>query len=108
MMEIFGGSSYRVEGGRCPACHARLDAATDCGGEPRRPREGDFTLCLYCASILRLASGEDLLPATEEDLEMLRRDAEETYFRLMATRAAIQLTTRIREAHQKREQALLN
>lgn len=34
----------------CPGCNAKLDAATH--GRQATPKEGDITVCLYCASVL--------------------------------------------------------
>ena len=36
----------------CPACGATLDAVTNMVGE-RKPQPGDWSVCSYCAAVLR-------------------------------------------------------
>jgi hypothetical protein len=57
----------RVKESICPNCGKQLDAATSCYGAKEKPHSGDFSVCLYCAAILRF--GDDLnlcLPKKEE------------------------------------------
>jgi hypothetical protein len=48
----------------CPSCSAKIDMATPIGGGEAQPKPGDFTICLYCAAMLRVndADGFDVLP----------------------------------------------
>lgn len=36
----------------CPVCTNFLDAATPCNNKDDFPKEGDITICAYCAAIL--------------------------------------------------------
>lgn len=50
----------------CPKCNASLDSATSVG--LNTPSVGDFSVCLYCQSILRFGLGLVLEQATEADV----------------------------------------
>jgi hypothetical protein len=78
--------SHRIGEKYCPVCHHLIDTASLISEEsrmekPRPPKEGDFSLCLYCATILRFdadlqhrrAAESELLELESEDLYRLRR-----------------------------------
>lgn len=60
-------SDYRVKPNICPNCGKTLDAATACEGD-RKPAPGDFTVCIYCAIILRFDNDMNLREVTKEEL----------------------------------------
>jgi hypothetical protein len=47
-------TTYHLEEARCPWCDKRLDAVTDADVHERGPDPGDLTICIQCASLLRL------------------------------------------------------
>jgi hypothetical protein len=67
-----------IEGNKCPKCWAKIDANTCTDGDST-PDPGDFSVCSFCASILRydsnlklfLATAEDFAECDEEFVEML-------------------------------------
>lgn len=44
--------STRIQEDACPACSSALDAASDLDGDDR-PKEGDVSVCFYCAAVLQ-------------------------------------------------------
>lgn len=57
----------------CPHCGAELDAATHAGpGEPQ-PKEGDVSVCLYCAGMLEYGPGLALRPLDIDTLPIQMR-----------------------------------
>lgn len=56
---------------KCPKCSATLDGVTSVRGKDESPDQGDFTLCIYCATPLRFTDGLGLRLATEDDLAEL-------------------------------------
>lgn len=65
----------RVPSAPCPTCGKKLDAAT-CMSSDAQPRPGDYTVCLYCANVLRFRDGMKLAVLSLEDAEDLARDRE--------------------------------
>lgn len=49
----------RVEGQLCPSCATMLDGFT-CVTAEAMPQAGDFTVCFYCANVLRWSEGMKL------------------------------------------------
>lgn len=49
----------------CPSCGTVIDSHSH---PHKTPKPGDFTICAYCASVLRYGGGLVLLAATEADL----------------------------------------
>jgi hypothetical protein len=46
----------RITGSTCPRCHKQIDGGTrinDEGGGSAQPLPGDFSVCLYCGTLLR-------------------------------------------------------
>lgn len=55
---------------RCPVCNHKLDASSSFEGHT--PKEGDFSVCIECASILRFKDPELRLGlATQDDIDPL-------------------------------------
>lgn len=55
---------------RCTGCDKVLDGATNTGQAAAPPKPGDFSVCAYCAAILRFEAGA-LREATASDLDEL-------------------------------------
>lgn len=58
----------------CPNCKKNQDGAF---GGNRMPQDGDYCVCIYCATISRYEVTDDtyaLRVATEQDLEVARRE----------------------------------
>lgn len=51
---------------RCPECQRLLDAATDVASD-QRPRDGDWSICLYCQAFLVFRANGRLRPAAEDE-----------------------------------------
>lgn len=71
----------RVPASACPKCGAVLDAATEVS---RRgpPREGDFTVCIECLSLLTFEAGLTLRRLTEEEFAGLPAETVENLDRI--------------------------
>jgi hypothetical protein len=52
---------------RCPCCLKTLDGATS-AGERKTPLPGDFSVCVYCTSILQFNTDLTLRQITAETL----------------------------------------
>ena len=53
----------------CPKCGALIDACTDAYGDAV-PVAGDFTVCIYCAQILRFADDMEIYMPTADELKV--------------------------------------
>lgn len=58
----------------CPNCASKLDAATSARLDDAHPKEGDFSLCAYCGSILVFRADLTLRNATTREAFMFVRD----------------------------------
>jgi len=76
-------NSFAYDLQHCPACKHELDVATSAADDDRKPKEGDFSLCMYCGEILRFIENFKLKVADQEDLEDLIDDSIETYDQLL-------------------------
>lgn len=54
----------------CPGCGANLSATSSIGSNAM-PAPGDFTVCWYCAMMLRYGESHQLRRATTDDLAYL-------------------------------------
>lgn len=61
----------------CTACGTLLDA---CDG-PGTPSEGDYTVCVYCASINVFDDGLKLRAPTQEEITQIQADERYPYIR---------------------------
>jgi hypothetical protein len=43
----------------CPICGTPFDTASVAVGDDRAPREGDFSVCLYCGEVLQFGPPPD-------------------------------------------------
>ena len=73
----------------CPACGKLLDAASSIMDSERGPRNGDYTVCLYCAAILRYTKSMNLAPVTSDEILELRNEEPESFRALMKMVIAI-------------------
>lgn len=76
---------HKIGGGdemRCPACRAHIDGASPADAkQPEPPKEGDLTVCTYCAEVLtfdaqlrpRLAEAQAIEPLPPDVREELRQ-----------------------------------
>lgn len=59
----------------CPGCGYKFDCATVIGKKEKyTPRQGDFSICLKCASVLRYAKGNVIMATDKEMREELEPD----------------------------------
>ncbi|HYW17721.1 MAG TPA: hypothetical protein VE956_00155 [Nodularia sp. (in: cyanobacteria)] len=58
----------------CPKCDYQLDAATGLTEEDITPREGDFSVCLNCCSVLRFGNNLQLYQSTLEEAQKFGLD----------------------------------
>lgn len=63
-----GPSTSEVPATACPQCRSEIDMATEIVAGQVSPREGDFTVCLYCGEILRFGPALELLKTSVFDL----------------------------------------
>jgi hypothetical protein len=61
---------------RCPACGVVLDAATSPQDRQLRPRPGDYSVCMYCATPLVFTEDGDLRRMTAEEFGVAVRHSE--------------------------------
>jgi hypothetical protein len=76
--EVFLGPDRRMQQSPCPQCGHRLDGITPAALNRLPapfPDEGDFSVCMYCGSVLRFESNGKLHKATPDDLaELINND----------------------------------
>jgi len=82
--------SSRVPPAACPHCGKIMDGATNYTG-PTAPKGGDFSVCIYCAAVLRFTGEMVLAEATREDLAMLREAQPDIYVLLRQIEIAARL-----------------
>lgn len=58
----------------CPVCNALLNMATSVTGNVA-PEPGDFSVCVFCAAILRFEEGLKYVEAKTEDLSLLDEES---------------------------------
>ena len=61
--------SHVVEKTTCKVCHHMLDGALAEG--QAKPKEGDFSVCAYCATIGRYTEDGQIQPMSEGALEIM-------------------------------------
>jgi uncharacterized protein with PIN domain len=54
---------------RCPKCGTKLDSATAAFNEKATPKEGDFSICIKCCSVLRYGRSLRLLLSSLQEAE---------------------------------------
>lgn len=63
---------HHVHESKCPSCEAVLDGAANMAANEReRPSPGDFSVCMYCATILIFDDNLELQTASSNALEQL-------------------------------------
>lgn len=82
---------------RCPACRAQIDGATG-ATDVNPPTEGDFSVCQYCATVLRFRANLTLRRATLADVEGLGPDM---LRKIALVKAAVLLTLERKGAPQR-------
>lgn len=74
----------RTKVSQCMACFKVYDAHSQIlDKEDAAPKEGDFSICLYCATICEFDADLNLVPATAEDLQDFREKQPEDYYKLL-------------------------
>jgi hypothetical protein len=73
MMMKLGATKRTNASARCPACDRGVDAATSAEGLDATPKDGDFSICAYCASLLIFRADQTLRTATEHEIEEFNR-----------------------------------
>lgn len=79
---------------QCPCCHQPLDGAT---GE-RQPRDGDISVCAYCASVVffrKTKRGWHYEEASDVTLQVMEKEDSELYRRVMMAVKAIKMIKKI-------------
>jgi len=73
----------------CPHCNHEIDTNTNVKDETLKPKEGDLSVCFYCATVL--VFGKDLKQrvATKSELEVLEKEDPEVHNELMKHGAAV-------------------
>lgn len=69
--------AIRIPGQKCPYC-SKLNDATGVLDDEVKPKEGDFSICLYCTEISRYTGAGGLAKLSETDLDLLADDDELT------------------------------
>jgi hypothetical protein len=75
-----------VQQDECPYCGHKLDCATVATGGEVRPRPGDISVCIQCASILSYDERLKLRAVDENEMGTLDAD---TYLEVARVQAAI-------------------
>jgi len=87
--------SSRVPPAACPRCGKVMDAATNLM-DKTAPQGGDFSVCIYCAAVLRFTDDLDLRKATGDELAMLLDRQPEAFSLLIRVKVAARLCLRER------------
>jgi hypothetical protein len=69
----FGPDMHLTPGSKCPVCELKLDGATVVGSSEGKvlPVAGDFSVCIYCATLLCFGVDLQLAVATPDELREL-------------------------------------
>ena len=62
----------KIKANKCPKCEGIIDVATDSTMEGNTPSSGDYTICIYCCTILQLDDTLSLKLVSKEKLQKLR------------------------------------
>lgn len=60
---------------RCPHCNSKIECSTGAFDKTLKPKTGDFTVCIYCQSVLRF--DENMKPVKVSDQEIFDADKEQ-------------------------------
>jgi hypothetical protein len=66
------GYSGRMPAAFCPGCFKVLDGVTNLESS-EAPKSGDFTICIYCAAVLRFTENMQLELSSLEDIPVAFR-----------------------------------
>ena len=78
----------------CPVCGYFFDAASPVGKGKAKPKPGDFTLCMKCGGILLFTFAMGVVPATDAQLEGIKREEPRFYAELLHHQAGIRVFVR--------------
>lgn len=73
----------------CQCCGKKLDGASSLQDETAVPSPGDFSICLYCGTILEYEEGFFLHVASDESLSRLNSEEPEVYQQLIQVQLVI-------------------
>ena len=76
----------------CPVCGDLLDASTALSDKDILPKEGDFSVCSECGSILVYEEGLFLHKANADELHWARTTSPNAYFQLKLMQVYIKNT----------------
>jgi len=69
--------TIRHEQKPCPTCNKPLDASSQVGDDPSQsPCPGDYTVCLYCGSLLIFREDLHLEKPTKKEYEKVKNNTE--------------------------------
>jgi len=105
MRIAFGEPLYLKDAGKCPVCLKFLTGAaptTNNREEPVwSPKVGDYSICMYCSTILRFEFNSQYKEADREDLLELQKNQPETFELLSKMVVAAQQMVAERRRKQK-------
>ena len=87
--------SGQVKSAACPRCGKIVDGATNLM-DKTAPKGGDFSVCIYCAAVLRFTGDLGLRKATGDELAILLDRRPEAFSLLIQAKVAAQLCLRER------------
>jgi len=92
---VFFGKVQEAKQSHCPVCREKLDAITPTSSDTPSPGfipdTGDFSVCIYCAAILRFRADRQLCMATAFDLMELCEKQPHTHSMLQRIAAAARM-----------------
>lgn len=56
------GAKVRVPEATCPACQKAVDGASNTAGVKTMPKEGDLSICIFCANVAQYDAALQLTP----------------------------------------------
>jgi hypothetical protein len=86
----------------CPVCKAKLDAVTILTSPKGTPEPGDFSICLYCGTVLRFGASLRVREAMAGEIQQLQDTEPKIFEALQKVIAAAK--QRILEAKRSRYQ----
>lgn len=75
----------------CPQCGGVLDVSLPVEVEDAIPKQGDWNVTVCCGIICKYNEDLQIIPATNKDMENLRKDSIVTYNSLRRAQTEIQL-----------------
>lgn len=104
-MEFHPDGSMKVES-RCPSCGKQHTAARNALDENHTPEPGDWTVCWYCANVLRFTEDYGTRIPSLEEIAEFRQTDNQAYRTIRAMQAFVEQRQKARIVREAIEDAV--